>query len=30
MHDACNYVFQGDGEVLTDACTVKYDCARQE
>jgi hypothetical protein len=24
--EACNYVFQGDGEVLTDACDVKYDC----
>ena len=27
MHDACNYVFQGDGKVLVDACDVKYDCA---
>jgi len=26
MNDLCNYVFQGDGEVLTDACDVKYDC----
>jgi len=27
IDDACNYVFQGDGEVQIDACTVKYDCA---
>ncbi len=26
MLDLCNYVFQGDGETLTDACDVKYDC----
>jgi hypothetical protein len=27
MLDLCNYVFQGDGETLTDPCDVKYDCA---
>ena len=26
MNDACNYVFQGDGEVNVDMCDVKYDC----
>jgi hypothetical protein len=27
MDDACNYVFQGTGEVQIAECTVKYDCA---
>jgi hypothetical protein len=27
MDEACNYVFQGDGEVNVDNCDVKYDCA---
>src|SRR6266498_480235 len=26
VNDACNYVFQGDGEVNVDMCDVKYDC----
>jgi len=26
MNEACNYVFQGDGEVNVDNCDVKYDC----
>jgi hypothetical protein len=26
MADACNYVFQGTGEVLIAECDVKYDC----
>lgn len=27
IDDACNYVFQGDGEVNVDHCDNKYDCA---
>jgi hypothetical protein len=27
IDDACNYVFQGTGEVQIAECTVKYDCA---
>jgi hypothetical protein len=26
MAEACNYVYQGDGEVNVDMCDVKYDC----